>query len=366
MNKLVSRCLLRLRGRAPFFAVLALHARWVPDETIATAATDGRTVLYNPRFLEDLEPSERDFVVAHEVAHLALRHVRRRGLRDPLRWNLACDIVVNGILIASGLQPPVGIVRDRALEDLRAEDVYARIHTVLAGRARKFGDKIGHGLRDLAERPGSPQDEAWWRDALRKAAVAQRVHGTQALAASRELGAVLEPALDWRTLLWRHLVRSPTYRGFDRRFVHQGLYLDALDGERVDVRVCIDTSGSVSGSMLDDFVAELRGIAASHPALRLLLWYADTRLYGPHELTPESELPSPMGGGGTDLRPFFGAVDEQAHHELSGGPPVAVYLTDGFGPMPSAAPPYPVLWVIPDGGVATVPWGELARIPTRS
>lgn len=82
----------------------------------------------------------------------------------------------------------------------------------------------------------------------------------------------------------------------ERRFIHQGLYLDHLEGESVEVFCCIDTSGSVGEEELSLFVAELRGILSAYPMLRCYLWYADASCYGPYELISDSELPTPEGG----------------------------------------------------------------------
>ncbi|NER82707.1 MAG: hypothetical protein F6K42_24745, partial [Leptolyngbya sp. SIO1D8] len=71
---LISASLLRLRMRAPFFATLALFARFIPTSSHPTAATDGRDVYYNPEFLANLSAPEQDGLLLHEVLHAALLH----------------------------------------------------------------------------------------------------------------------------------------------------------------------------------------------------------------------------------------------------------------------------------------------------
>ncbi len=374
--KMIAHCIMRLQGEARFWSVLALHADWIPDTTIETACTNGRTVRFNPTFLADLPPDERDFVVAHEVTHLALLHVQRAGERDPMLWNVACDVVVNGMLVAAGLRPVSGCIRDPSLEHLRAEDVYARIGNLSKGRRRKLGGTLGSRLRDLGPASGpaaadgvQPVEDhrAWWRSALRKAVVVQRQsgQGSGAFGSFRELAEVLEPQLDWRTLLWRYMVRKPTdFCGYDRRFIHQGLYVEELDGMSVDVQICIDTSGSVGARELADFLSEVRSILANHPHLDAQLWYADTKLYGPWTLEHGVEIPQAQGGGGTDLCPFFQAINK-ATHVSPDGARVAIYLTDGFGPIPEKEPEFSTLWIVPDGGRTDFPWGEVARLEAR-
>jgi predicted metal-dependent peptidase len=381
---LVSGSVMRLRARCPFFAVLALHSRWIEKPEIGTAGTNGEDIWFNPEFLGDLKPAHRDFVVAHEVAHVALRHVTRIGSRDPMRWNVAADVVVNGMLIAMGLEMTPGGIRMPDLEHLRVEDVYARLGDLSPNLKRKLGVTAGSKLRDILPPPegagageegagageegpaegGSAQD-AMWRTALQRAAVIQRLHGggrgTDFLGVSRELDQVLDPQLDWRTLLWRFMVQTPTdYAGYDRRFIHRGQYIDALAGESLTVGVCIDTSGSIDMHMLRDFMAELQGILRAYPHIRVKLYFADMALYGPWWLDRDSVLPQPHGGGGTDLVPFFEAITEDEMGEDAVD--LAVYQTDGYGPIPDEAPHVPVMWLVPEGAREDFPWGEVARL----
>src|SRR5207237_287895 len=90
IERLISASLLRIRGKAPFFAALSLFAKFRASDRIPTAATNGRDVLYNPEFLLHLPPPQLDAVLVHEVLHAALLHSLRGGTRDPVRWNLAC------------------------------------------------------------------------------------------------------------------------------------------------------------------------------------------------------------------------------------------------------------------------------------
>ena len=87
-------------------------------------------------------------------------------------------------------------------------------------------------------------------------------------------------------MLWRHVVRTPVdYGGFDRRHVSRGLYLEELEGESVNVRVAVDTSGSVGQQDLRRFVAELREIIRLYPHINASLYFADA---GPLQLAAVS------------------------------------------------------------------------------
>ncbi len=367
----VSMALTYLRIHSPFFATLALFARILVDETLPTAATDGRDIYINPDFLSGLPPTQRAGLLLHEVLHAALLHVARRGSRDPLLWNIAADIVVNGAIIAEKVYDlPPGALRDESLERLSVEEVY---HFLLLNPDRR---PLVFDLRDLLEawgdleRDGALGEErraalaSHWQSALAQAkTLADSLgQGTTPEGLRRELGAVRPAQLDWKSHLWRFLVKTPTdFAGFDRRFLGRGLYLETLDGESLRVYVAVDTSGSVSGREMDLFLGEVQGILGAYPDLRCTLYYADAAAYGPYPLTATDPIPPPRGGGGTDFRPFFAAVAREDDSHSEG---VCVYLTDGMGTFPSQAPTLPVLWVLTPGGIPLdrVPFGEAVRL----
>jgi predicted metal-dependent peptidase len=180
-----------------------------------------------------------------------------------------------------------------------------------------------------------------------------------------ELTHLIQPQIDWRTYLWRYLVRTPTdFTGFDRRFIGQKLYLEALERESVKVYIAVDTSGSVGDRELGLFLGEVRGILQSYPHLVGELYYADADAYGLYELNSDSPIPKPIGGRDTSFIPFFQQVKHRHHFDQAG---VCVYLTDGFCSFPSDVPELPVLWVVTPGGLDLnqFPFGEAVRLLSR-
>src|SRR4051812_12461222 len=103
------RRLLRARVRLllgqPFFGSLCLRLKLNPGD-VPTMATDGQQILYGAEFVEKLSPEEIEGTLAHEVMHCALGHHCRRGERDAVLWNQACDLAINPLLIANGFTLP--------------------------------------------------------------------------------------------------------------------------------------------------------------------------------------------------------------------------------------------------------------------
>jgi predicted metal-dependent peptidase len=109
----------------PFFGTLCVRLKPVPGP-VPTMATNGRLIVYNPRFVETLTAAELEAVVAHEALHCALGHHCRRGERDPELWNEAADLAINPLLVTNKFTLPAGALLDPAYQNLSAEEIYAR------------------------------------------------------------------------------------------------------------------------------------------------------------------------------------------------------------------------------------------------
>lgn len=364
---------LRLRTRHPFFATLALFAPVVCTETIATAGTDGTSLFFNEKYVASLNDDEFDGLFVHEVLHLGLLHVHRRGHREPTKWNIACDIVVNGIIRDSDLILPKGAIEDLKLCKFSAEEVYDKLPNTI--KAKNLLSDILVPNEGLSHSNDSQKNkveaEKHWEGAREQASVvidrlidAGKFAGTHPIHGNREWQQVREPELDWRTALWEYMIKSAVdYSGFDRRFIGRGLYLEALEGETVNISICIDTSASVSKEELSHFFSEITGILAAYPQINCELYFADADLYGPYTIADVVDgLKKPVGGGGTTFRPFFSVLKKKPLISHSYGF-IAIYLTDGYAEFPSE-PDFPVLWVVTKKGLSAsaFPFGTVVKL----
>lgn len=403
LERRLSATLIRLRARSPFFAALALFARMERRDSIPTAATDGRDIFWNPDFLRSLTLAEVGGVLLHEVLHAALLHVVRRGKREPRLWNIAADIVVNGMIAAEAerirgseqagsmwhagpaatavIALPEGALRSVELEKFSVEEVYELIRGgtwTLPEAWRDLLEGDGFAGTEGGRQAQRAQLEAHWRAAHAQAATLQHGSGRGSLPAelTREISALEPSLLDWRSRLWRFLVRTPTdFTGFDRRFIGRGLYLEALEGESLRIHVGIDTSGSIGDRQLAQFLGEVRDILRAYPHVTCSLYYVDASAHGPYPLSADTDVsafPRPIGGGGTDFRPFFDAVNKDqtdgiggnTYSLLGGMETLCVYLTDGYGSFPDPTPDCETLWVVLPGGLElnAFPFGETVRL----
>lgn len=392
LPKRLQATILRIRGDHPFFGTLALFAELSVTIDVPTAATDGKTIYFNPNFIEKLDAPRLCGLFVHELLHAALQHNIRRREREPVAWNIAADIVVNGMIRKdTEYLLPEGAVENVKLSHLSVEEIYEQITRSdqalpYLGLVDVMSPIFGSGRNNESESddPHATTHQATgsinlsdleriqrhWRGALQQAvAVARRVGkgiGKNGLGATRDVQGAQEAKLSWRELLWQFIVSTPfDFSGFDRRFIHKGLYLEEMQGDSVEIAICVDTSGSIGGTELDAFYSEIYGIIDAYPHIRGHLFYADADLYGPYEFSRTEALPEARGGGGTDFQPFFRWLEKQSdNHSVS----VCIYFTDGYGTFPSAPSRIPTLWVVSRGGLESTvfPFGMVARMAVES
>ena len=376
----ISATKIRLRKLSPFFAALSLYAEIDFSTEVQLAATNGKKIIFNPITYIQLPPAERDGVFLHELLHMALLHHLRRGVRDHYIFNIAADIVVNGMIVNEGnFKIPKYGIRDEDLEHLSVEEVYELIIknkkkynlnlVDLINDEKDSEDKDSQGKgNDLKTGISDLNTEAeirnYWKQAINDAKLITKGSSEKSLPESfeRNFGEVLEPEIDWKTKLWNFLVRTPTDFGeFDRRLIYSGLYLENLEGESINVFCCIDTSGSISDYEINKFMSEIKGIINAYPNLNCRLWYADHECYGPYNIDSMENVPKPKGGGGTDFEPFFKDITKKEFNNNDG---VCIYLTDGYGYFPENEPDLPVLWVVIPGGAEQeyFPFGEIVKL----
>lgn len=398
----VTRNRIKLLRESPFFGTLLLNAHWkIDNENIPTAATDGQTLMINEHWLGSLPDNEFQSILLHEVLHMALEHPKRMKdvfETDPVLSNIACDIVVNGIIEDNNMQLPKGGVRDNKLKHLSAREIYNILrqkknknqnyvkqkygiddNEVNICLVKQQGDGSGDGDKEKQEGQGSGDGDQEgqegpsgntqtnWKDVMNKAATIARMKkaGPIGLGINRIFKEMLEPTLNWRDILYKYVTQAKTdFENFDRRFFWRGLYLDDLGGEKIRVIAFVDTSGSVDEKLLGEFISELRFAVNSLPTVEGELWYFDTKLYPQGDIMDINGVPKLQGGGGTDFKPAMSHLAKKAEED-STCQTLGIMFTDGYASMTNwGDPETPLLWCICPGGVEndTIPIGEVVRI----
>jgi predicted metal-dependent peptidase len=221
----------------PFFGTLLFRLGARTCSSIATMATDGVSLYFNPEFVEKLSSAELIGTLAHEVMHPALQHHTRRAGRTPRRWNMACDYAINPMLLDAGLTLPKGILCEARFRGMSAEEIYNRLEAEEEQSSQDSTDAGDQGCNteggeeptpgsndpdtpqvpetaggigqvlDAAtddERSASVEEQARdWQMAVQQAENVARLAGKMPAGAARSLEASKAANVDWRELLRR-------------------------------------------------------------------------------------------------------------------------------------------------------------------
>jgi predicted metal-dependent peptidase len=377
----------------PFFGSLLFRLGARARTSIATMATDGVSLFFNPEFVDTLSAAELAGVLAHEVMHPALQHHTRRGDRSPMRWNMACDYAINRMLLDAGLTLPKDVLLDHRFRGMSAERIYnlleeqenqgssdeetQRQDDSVQGEGDSSSDAAGEG--DSPQAPQTPggigqvldapepvdgdgesasEQARDWQIAVEQAENVAKLAGKMPAGATRTLEAAQAAGVNWRELLrraWSETIPADySWTRPNRRHIWTGLYLPGVTSEGVgEIAIAVDCSGSVNARQLGLFEAEIRSILEGQQPRLVHVLYFDAEVHRVETYQAGQPITlAPVGGGGTDFRPCFEWLDE---HGLR--PQTLVVLTDLFGSFPSQAPDYPVLWASTDSRLA--PFGQV-------
>ena len=122
--------------------------RFVYTFRVQTQATDGYNLFVNPQFTYNLNLLQKTFVLAHEVMHCLLNHLRRaQGRGDDMnRANVAADYEAN--IALADVQPfSVSMIKDmKALIDekyrkMSYEEIYDKVSSSGDSQQNQQGQK---------------------------------------------------------------------------------------------------------------------------------------------------------------------------------------------------------------------------------
>lgn len=86
-----------------------------PADKVPTMGVTEDKFYYNPEFIATQDVAELVFILIHEICHIGMQHVIRRGKRDPMLWNYATDIYINESIVREfdltiGVEKSIGTI----------------------------------------------------------------------------------------------------------------------------------------------------------------------------------------------------------------------------------------------------------------
>lgn len=350
------------------------------SDTHPTACTNGRDVVYGRAFVDSLDDKQLAFVVVHEAMHKAYRHMtvwKNIAKENPQLANAAMDYVINLQIVDTDPSGRVVIMPrgddgkllgllDEKYRDMDTKQVYQLLKKQMDEGGDGDGDGDGNGQPDnpsgSRSGQGQPQnnngdgdsngfDEHDWDGASDLSADEEEALSQEIDSALREgailagkmkgkvhrgIDELLHPKVDWKEAL-RDFVKTntrggdqSTWRRPNRRYLGVDIVMPSAQTQKAELFVLgVDTSGSIGGSMLTQFMSEINSICeeVAPETVELLYWdshVAGRETYRGAEVENLVNTTKPRGGGGTtpECVPIYLEAERIA-------PQCVVMLTDG-------------------------------------
>ena len=353
---------------------------------LPTAATNGRDEMYGREFVEKLAEKELAFVILHEAMHKCYRHLttwRKLWEEEPMLANAAMDYVINleladmgkatGVLafpVVDGKQ--LGLL-DEKYRGMNTKQVYDLLKKQYQGGQGGGGEGFDEHDWEGAGKLSDEEQEVLGKEvdrAIRQGILAEKRVGSGGGNRSLELEDLLNPQVNWREVL-REYVKSicsgkdaSSWRKVNRRFLSSDTYMPTLVSEKVGhLVIAVDTSGSIGGHELANFLSEVKSIAEEVTPDKVDLLYWDGEVAGHEEYDSGTvanivNSTKPRGGGGTS--PSCVSTYLKAK---SIKPECVIMLTDGYvGDDWGKEWEAPVLWVIAGNTNAVASTGQTIHI----
>lgn len=366
------------------YASVIMVGKYEVRDDVPTACTNGIDCKYGSKFIKDMCDSDLRGLIMHENLHKTFQHMflwQHLYKEDGRTANMACDYVINLIIDDIRIRShgfvtlPKGGLLDRRFEGMDSQTVY----NILRQEKNDDGGEGGEGGQggqgfddhdwDSGQEMSQEDIEQIGKDIDQAIRQGQLMAGKLGGNKSRELGALLEPKVDWREQL-RDFVSSTavgkdisTWQRVSRRWLQHDMYMPSTITENVGrIVVAIDTSGSIGTAELSKFLSEVQGICINTKPEKVDLLYWDTEVAA-HEVYTQEQLDKltsstkPAGGGGTDV-----ACVSKYLKDNQIRPECVIVLTDGYIYGDWGTWTVPVLWVIVGGNKVVPPMGTTIHL----
>lgn len=390
----MSRARSRLLSKAAWYGAGSLKLDMHEDASgnTKTAATDGKVMPYNAEFVATLTDGALITLVAHETGHPAFGHTWRfAGASNQKLVNMACDYWLNEQLENDGFEPIPNWLRDSRFDGKTVQEILGILNR--EERENEDGNKPtddprgdnsddmlppsedGDGDSDTEGAGDKPADgnntEQSWQVFGEEAKLLADKRGTMSAAAARAVEDNRKPKADpWavlREFVTRHGEPSNyTWSRPNKRMLSTfGYYLPGMENPNTaPIIIAIDTSGSVTQDLLNEFSAHVSHIMQEMRPECIHVIYCDAAINGVSTHKPEDGPVhlTMQGGGGTAFAPVFTYIAEHPGEYADAS--CIVYLTDLDGDNETVTNPtnLPVLWGVTPGWARPVSFGEVVKL----
>lgn len=344
----------------PYIGEIGTRLENVPTWRIPTAATCGRKLYYNPAFILSLSERKIIFTVAHEILHVLLDHVFRRGDRQPYVWNVAIDYITNYILVKEKIGeipfPEIYYKEEYSDEKWTAETLYDHLLDSHQMKIVVFdihldnspdndsqgGEKTQISVEVVGGKSLSEEEINKLRNEI-KAQIANSKSfqaGNIPAGIKRIIDEFNNPEINWKHYILSKILE---YQVNDYNFARphnqswvKNIIIPSVRNveEKFHLHVYIDASGSINDKMLKEFFSEIVGICNNIGMFEITINSFDTEAYEICKINNfeynlsdlKEKIKDCKGGGGT----MFGCIFEDLSKNKNYQNSTVIVFTDGY------------------------------------
>jgi len=359
----------------PYFGTLAAKLELVINDDIESFKSDGKKLEFREEYLNELDLSEVEFILANGAMHASLAHELRREKRSGWLWQMATDIAINDMLLENGLDMPYGAEYRKRFSGMYAEEIYAELKADIlrddedleyeADNTDDIEPNEKEGESDASTQTQEElQEEILQEQLLAEEAISllesELKHGDAPQSIERFFKIDGFGKVDWREeiriALQKYFLDDYTLLPPSKKLLYTGIYLPSSISQTFRLVIAIDSSGSVDEELLNQFLTEVNFLMSlvSHYEIELLV--CDDKIHSHKTFYSGDSLSVDLqGGGGTDFRPVFSYIEENFDDVK-----LLLYFTDLEGFFPKDPSSYEVKWVSHQS--KDVPFGEVILI----
>ena len=361
LTKRIKKQNIAIMGNKTWMALggVMCFGKWEVTDKMPTACTDGKNVWYGTDFCSPLSDEELRFIILHETMHKTARHMqvyKQLHKVDAQRANSACDYWINNELIkqdagAGFLKMVEGGLYNTKYDKMTVVDIFKDLEN--KGDEENQCQSAGTDKQGIPMTEGYPQsggmDEHDWDSlsdedkatlekdieiAIRQGRqLAGKMDGNK----PRMLDGLLEGKVDWKKELAEFIKATMAGRDesswskLNRRMFHVGYFPSTISSTTGRLAIGIDTSGSIWGEILSQFMGEVKKLCAEvNPAGLDIIWWdmevCGVQSFDQEQLDNIDQLLKPVGGGGTSPQCVADwlSLNKNLNHEA------LIMLSDGY------------------------------------
>lgn len=397
---IITHCRIKIQQKYPFFSIALYFLTLEADYDIETMATDGYYLYYNPEYIINTYKTDKNLLyisMLHTLLHCLLRHFAKKQFTYHELFDSSMDITVYLMLC------DLGFITQKAKNQLlnsmpelkgflktNMKNTSVNMYNEALSNEKLMQELLNNTLYEL------DKHIYWTKQKKNKAAQGAanliktwnrlfnevgeqlinngiyRGMGTGCFTASFLGENMEESQVSYDEFLRRFASFEEVMKidpdEFDLMWYTTGLemYDDMPIIEYNEVKedyilnefvLAIDTSGSCSGGVMENFLSQtikiFKDMEIGNRKVKIKIIQCDDEIVDEKDITSQFDIEEytsdfeAFGFGGTDFNPVFNRIKELQEEGFLQNLKGLIYLSDGYGAFPSEKPPYETVFVIP-------------------